>query len=296
MPDAATYDISLRMRYEYEHPAGSNRTILRLQPLTRPGQTLVSGLVDTEPQPDFRRDGFDFFGNPTTETAFDPPLQAIEFRFTGRVRVTAEDSGLDLSCGLDQLAADLAATRRIDAASPHHFLGASPRVAPAPEFAAFAREVLGSRPASTRETALALCNAIHAEFAFDPTATDVMTAPLEAFMARRGVCQDISHVAIAVLRAVGIPAAYVSGLLRTIPPPGQARLEGADAMHAWVRAWCGAEVGWIEIDPTNAILAGTDHIAVAIGRDYADVAPVRGYMRTVGSHRTSQKVDVIAVA
>ncbi len=296
MSDTATYDVSLRMLYEYDHPAGSNRTILRLQPLTRPGQTLVSGLVDTEPRPEFRRDSFDFFGNPTTETAFDLPLQEIEFRFTGRVRVEAEDSGLDLSCGLGQLAADVAAARRIDAASPHHFLGASPRVTPAREFADFASEVLGNRAMSARESALALCNTIHAEFEFDPTATDVTTPPLDAFRTRRGVCQDISHVAIAALRSVGIPAAYVSGLLRTNPPPGQARLEGADAMHAWVRAWCGAEVGWIEIDPTNAILAGTDHIAVAIGRDYSDVAPVKGYVRTVGSHKTSQKVDVIHLA
>lgn len=295
MSETATYDVSVRMLYDYDHPAGSKRTILRLQPLTRPGQTLVSGLVDTEPRPDFRRDGFDFFGNPTTETAFDLPLQEIAFRFTGRVRVEAEDSGLDLSCGLDQLAAEVAATRQIDAASPQHFLGVSPRVAPAREFADFARAVLGNRPLSARDAARALCDAIHAEFEFDPTATDVTTPPLEAFRTRRGVCQDISHVAIAALRSVGIPAAYVSGLLRTIPPPGQARLEGADAMHAWVRAWCGAEIGWIEIDPTNAILAGTDHIAVAIGRDYSDVAPVKGYVRTVGSHNTSQQVDVIQV-
>ena len=81
---------------------------------------------------------------------------------------------------------------------------------------------------------------------------------------------------IACLRGVGIPAGYVSGFLRTNPPPGRPRLEGADAMHAWVRAWCGWQTGWIEFDPTNAIPAGTDHIVVARGRDYGDVAPVKG--------------------
>lgn len=295
MQDGATYDIRLNIGYDYEHPAASNRTILRMQPLGRPGQQLVGGLVDTDPRPDFRHDGIDFFGNPMTETAFDRPLRQILFRFAGRVRVRALDSGLDLSCGLDQLGAEISGMQGIDAASPHHFTGASPRIAPAPEFAGFAREVLAGPARSARDSALAICDAVHGQFTFDPTATDVATPPLEAFRNRRGVCQDISHVAIATLRAAGIPAAYVSGFLRTLPPPGQPRLEGADAMHAWVRVWCGLDMGWIEIDPTNAIIAGTDHIAVAIGRDYSDVAPVRGWMRSLGAHRTTQQVDVVPV-
>ena len=89
---------------------------------------------------------------------------------------------------------------------------------------------------------------------YDPDATEVDTPLAEAFAARHGVCQDFSHIMIAGLRSLGIPAGYVSGFLRTMPPPGKPRLEGADAMHAWVRAWCGAEAGWIEYDPTNADL------------------------------------------
>lgn len=296
MPDSALYDVSLRIAYEFEHPAAANRTILRVQPLSRGTQQLVTGLVSTAPAHDYRRDGTDFFGNATTEITFDLPLDRIEFRFAGRVRTGAGESVLDLSGDLSRLAAEVAETRDIGPASPHHFLGASPRVPPAAEIAAFARDVLGTTPRSAREGVLAICDAIHAEFTFDSTATDVTTPPIEAFLNRRGVCQDISHVAIAALRAVGIPAAYVSGFLRTVPPPGQPRLEGADAMHAWIRAWCGAETGWIEVDPTNAMPAGRDHIAVAIGRDYSDVAPVKGAMRSVGSHRTYQQVDVIAAA
>ncbi len=295
MPIVATYDVALRIFYDYEHRALSNRAILRMLPLTRPGQQLVSGLVETDPRPDFRRDGVDFFGNPMTETSFDQPLERIEFRFNGRVRLYETDNGLDLSCGFSQLATDISSVRGIDPASPHHFLGNSPRVVGAEEFHAFARNVLSGAAMSTREAALAICDALHAEFEFDPSATDVSTAPLEAFRNRRGVCQDISHVAIATLRSVGIPAGYVSGFLRTIPPPGQVRLVGADAMHAWVRAWCGNETGWIEIDPTNGRLAGTDHIAIAIGRDYSDVAPIKGSLRSVGPHKTFQEVDVIPV-
>jgi len=97
------------------------------------------------------------------------------------------------------------------------------------------------------------------------------------------------------LRTAGVPAGYVSGFLRTIPPKGQPRLQGADAMHAWVRAWCGLEVGWVEYDPTNAVFSGTDHIIIARGRDYSDVAPVKGVLRTSGQQDADHAVDVIEV-
>ena len=126
-------------------------------------------------------------------------------------------------------------------------------------------------------------------------ATTVATHASDAFKLKRGVCQDFSHVMIAGLRGLGIPAGYVSGFLRTIPPPGKERLEGADAMHAWVRAWCGREVGWIEFDPTNDMLASNDHITVGYGRDYSDVAPIVGVLRTTGSQTGEQAVDVIPV-
>ena len=100
---------------------------------------------------------------------------------------------------------------------------------------------------------------------------------------------------IAGLRGLGIPAGYVSGFLRTIPPPGKERLEGADAMHAWVRVWCGREAGWQEFDPTNGIRASNDHITVGYGRDYSDVAPIVGVLRTTGSQTGEQAVDVIPV-
>ena len=97
------------------------------------------------------------------------------------------------------------------------------------------------------------------------------------------------------LQALGIPAAYVSGYLRTLPPAGGVKLAGADAMHAWVRAWCGAAQGWIEYDPTNATLAGSDHIVVGYGRDYFDVAPVSGHLRSSGGQTNTQAVDVSVV-
>ncbi len=288
------YDISLRITYEYAHPAANSRTLLRMLPRALPGQELLAGVVSADPAPGWRRDGVDFFGNPTCEMAHDMPLSEIAFAFSGRVRKAGPVAGLDLSGDLAALAQDLAAVRGIGPESPHHFLGASPRLPAAPEITAFARDTL-TRGMSVRAAVAAISHRLNTEFAFDPEATEVTTTAIEAFRARRGVCQDISHVMITALRGLGIPASYVSGFLRTLPPEGQPRLEGADAMHAWVRAWCGAETGWIEIDPTNDMLAGADHVTVAYGRDYSDVAPTRGSLRSEGSHVTTHQVDVVPV-
>lgn len=288
------YDIRLTIRYSYQSPAGANRTVLRMQPVTGPDQRLVSGFVSIDPVPDFRADGLDFFGNARTEVAYDGQLSEYAFRFSGRVERIFDPGEFDLSCPLDVLARELADTHTIAPAAPHHFLGQSPRIRHSPEIAAFARDQI-EPGLSALEVLSRLSRALHAEIAFDPTATDVTTSPEEAFLARRGVCQDISHIMITALRAVGIPAGYVSGFLRTEPPEGETRLEGADAMHAWVRAWCGSEMGWVEMDPTNDMRVGEDHITVAIGRDYADVAPVKGSLRTAGLHATSHSVDVVPV-
>ncbi|TMV15277.1 transglutaminase family protein [Arenibacterium halophilum] len=288
------YDITLEIGYRYERAAGSSRTLLRMLPPTRVDQQLLSGAVTVSPPPDFRLDRTDFFGNAMTEIAHTAPVQETKFRFQGRVRRSPNINPMDLSCPYDRLPSDLAATRSIDALSPHHFLGRSDRVTPGGDIADFAQSI--AEPGmTTRALVQAVSSRLHSEMAFDPVATEVTTAPDEAFRARRGVCQDFSHIAISALRTLGIPAGYVSGFLRTLPPPGQERLEGADAMHAWVRAWCGAETGWVEIDPTNAIWAEEDHIVVAVGRDYADVAPVKGSLRATGGQKSTHSVDVVPV-
>ena len=288
------YDITLAIRYDYDSPARAARTVLRMLPLTRPGQRLVSGLVESLPGPDHRIDGTDFFGNAMTQIAFDSALSEVTFRFAGRVQRDDAEGLMDLSCPLRDLGREATAELSLAPEAPHHYLGASDRVRPSTEITAFAEGV--TEPGqSTLAAVEAVSRALHGAFEFDPTATEVTTDPVEAFRARRGVCQDISHVMIAALRGIGVPAGYVSGFLRTVPPEGTARLEGADAMHAWVRAWCGQETGWIEIDPTNDMHAGADHVAVALGRDYADVAPVKGSLRSAGPHTTEHSVDVVPV-
>jgi transglutaminase-like putative cysteine protease len=286
------YDITARIRYDYDPPATAGHNILRLMPAEIPGrQRLILGQIAASPDPAERGERVDFFGNRVAEISFRKPAATTAFTLRARVERLAETGGrLDLSPPLAGLAAQIAEQRSLAAAAPTHFLGPSPRIAPSEEIAAFARTAT-ARAASTRKVVTALGKALHAAMTFDASATTVDTPAAEAFRLRRGVCQDLAHVMITGLRSLGVPAGYVSGYLRTSPPKGQPRLEGADAMHAWVRAWCGRETGWLEYDPTNAIPAGTGHVIVAYGRDYDDVCPVQGILRLSGAQRSSQSVD-----
>ena len=209
-----------------------------------------------------------------------------------RVRVRRAAPCDDRSPDLDGLVADLAAVRSLAADSPHHFLPPSDRVRPLARITDYARPSL-REGGSVLATVQHLGRRLRSDFAYDPEATEVDTPLAQAFDMRAGVCQDFSHIMIAGLRGLGIPAGYVSGFLRTIPPPGQPRLEGADATHAWVRAWCGEAMGWHEFDPTNGIAAGDDHITLGHGRDYGDVAPIAGVVKTLGRQRADHAVDVI---
>jgi transglutaminase-like putative cysteine protease len=143
--------------------------------------------------------------------------------------------------------------------------------------------------------AVDLMHRIHSEFRYDPKATVISTPLHEVFDKRHGVCQDFAHVMIAGLRGLGLPAAYVSGYLRTVPPPGKARLQGADATHAWVSLWCGDELGWIGFDPTNDLLIENDHIILGVGRDFSDVSPVDGIIVGSPRQKLGVAVDVVLV-
>ncbi|MEI4471583.1 transglutaminase family protein [Frigidibacter sp. MR17.24] len=287
------YDIDASIAYSYQQPSALGRTVLRLLPASVPGvQRLVAGTLVAEPAADERTDRVDFFGNHVTEIAWRGTGRETRFRVQARVERIARPPELDLSPALAALPAEIRAWHDLCHDAPHHFLGPSDRVRPTPEMTAFAADLV--TPEMTVFAAVqALGRALFDEMRFDATATTVDTDPVEAFAARHGVCQDFSHIMIACLRGIGIPAAYVSGYLRTLPPPGQERLAGADAMHAWVRAWCGTDLGWVEFDPTNDLVVAGDHILVAVGRDYSDVAPVKGVLRTAGRQASHHGVDVI---
>jgi transglutaminase-like putative cysteine protease len=285
------YDIRLTMEYRYPAASDQVRNILRLLPVEGPEQTVLRRVLKITPSPDLRRDSADFFGNLTTTVAWHRPISEVTYSLHAQVRRHPVQGGLPI--GFDQLDQALDETQ-LDAQSPWHFRAPSPRIGVIPAIADFARDLL--KPSATLPEVIETIGlAIHRHMTFDADATDVSTPPELAFKAQRGVCQDFAQIMVAALRALGVPAGYVSGFLRTLPPPGKPRLEGVDAMHAWVMAWAGPGQGWVEYDPTNKQWAGVDYVTVARGRDYADAAPLRGAIRTSGGQETGHRVDVVPI-
>lgn len=287
------YDLKLHIGSVYDHPVATGRHALRVAPLEIQGRQRVLGhSLDIDPKPDSQRSFESFFGGETTGFVIRHPHNALDIRLHARVDVTAPTWREEKSMPLARLRDMLGNIRSVDPASPCHFLEPSPRLPGADAaMAAYARESLVSG-VTTASIARDLMRRIHRDFTYDAKATTVDTTAIDAFRLRRGVCQDFTHVMISCLRALGIPSGYVSGYLRTLPPAGKPRLVGADAMHAWVCAWCGPECGWVEYDPTNDMLASSDHIVACHGRDYADIAPLAGTVKGHGGQDGFQKVDI----
>ncbi|MFT3763682.1 MAG: transglutaminase family protein [Pseudoxanthomonas sp.] len=287
------YDVRLRLRYEYDGPVADGRHLVRVLPRELPGvQQVAEAQLRFDPAPEEQNAFTDYFGNRAIAVAIRAPHTTLDVEMRAQVRVDRSPPELDLSPDLDGLRAELAALRSLSPDSPAHFLPPSARVPPIGRIADYAAESLRAT-ASVFAAMQHLGRRIHKDFAYDAEATEVDTPVAEAFDMRRGVCQDFSHIMIAGLRGLGVPAGYVSGFLRTQPPPGQKRLEGADATHAWVAVWCGPQLGWQEFDPTNGIPAGDDHITIGYGRDYGDVAPMVGVLKASGGQEGKQAVDVI---
>ncbi|WP_020178715.1 transglutaminase family protein [Methylopila sp. M107] len=285
------YEIALEISYDYPDAVKDARHILRVRPRVEPGQRVSSISLAVSPKPDELVTERDFFGNQIDHVFIEPSHEEMSVTMKARVAVGRATFDLDATPAVGDLIDVANGSRLSNASAPAHFLSDSRIVRAVPAITAYARDSLDfSAPAG--EAILAFSRRIQKEFKYDPEATEVDT-PLEvAFRQREGVCQDFAHIMISALRGVGVPAAYVSGYIRTIPPPGKKRLEGADAMHAWVAVWLGAKIGWRGFDPTNGILALNDHIVVASGRDYSDVAPIDGVLITAGPHTTTHTVDV----
>lgn len=288
------YDVRHRTVAHYAGAVRLARLNVRLKPAAWPGQRLIAYALEVSPRPALIEADRGPFVVERERLTIREPIE--ELVIESRFRIEVMDKAVPMTGpGLDALREAAIASRDLSALGPAGYLYPSGVATPVAEIAAWAAPFFAGG-GDVIAAARAILAAFKAEFRFDGGATGTDTPPAEAFRERHGVCQDFAHILIVAARAWGVPAAYVSGYLRTLPPPGQTRLAGADAMHAWVNLWCGAELGWIGFDPTNDMIAGSDHIFVAMGRDYADVAPLDGVFHGGGGQAMAVAVDVVPVA
>ena len=291
---AQLFNIAHTTTYDYRSPVTVAHHLLRLAPRRLRRQVPLAHELDLQPAPASLNRHTDYFGN---EVAF-----VILEGAHRQLRVTAR-SRVAVGAAYIPDAAETPAWERVrnlsrtDFTAPAldagEFAFASPLVPLEVVFTDYAQP---SFPAGRNllEAVLDLTARIHRDFKFDPTATTVTTPLTQMLEQRRGVCQDFAHLQIACLRSLGLPARYVSGYLETVPPPGQPKLLGADASHAWVSFFCPG-LGWIDVDPTNNLLPSMQHITLGWGRDCGDVSPIRGVLVGGEEHTLAVAVDVTAL-
>ncbi len=287
------YQVTHRTTYGYGSDVAVSHHLAHLHPRELPCQQVANFALTIEPPPAVQSERVDYFGNGAHYFSIGSPHDRLTVTARSQVRVAAAAlpertpawQQVRDRCASDTLTADSAAGEfRFD----------SPYIVRKPAFADYAvTSFPKDRP--LLDAVRDFIGRIFRDFKFDPKATTVATPLDEVLKKRRGVCQDFAHFAIAGLRSLGLPARYVSGYLETLPPPGKARLVGADASHAWFAVWCPGH-GWVDADPTNNILPSDRHITVAWGRDFSDVSPLRGVVVGGGGSSLAVSVDVARLA
>jgi transglutaminase-like putative cysteine protease len=290
---ACVYRIDHETTYVHSGRASTSQHIACLKPRALANQNVRWHELLIEPVPETIHERVDYFGNHVHRFEILSPY--VELRVTSRslVEVTPLASSVDPEAGVPWEQVRSLAAFHAGAPVDHdiQFRYPSPYVAVGAELASFAGPSFrAGRPVLA--AALDLMHRIHREFRFDPGATTVTTPVTRVLVDRHGVCQDFAHLMIGCLRTLGLPARYVSGYLLTDPPPGQPRLVGADASHAWLSVHDPA-FGWVDFDPTNDVLPDTRHITTAWGRDYGDVSPLRGVV--LGGQRQTLRVGVSVI-
>ena len=289
-----TYRIQHSTNYHYASPVRICHNLVMLTPRSDAFTEVLSHRIQIRPTPPILNRHEDYYGNLIHAFSIEDSHRQLTVTSTGRVRVTTrvvEGSSPTWNDVRQQIASQTD-PRWLDAC---RFAFNSPRIRVSPDYAKYAspsftpnRDIL--------DAARDLTARIHSDFKYDTKATTVDTPTSVAFGLRKGVCQDFSHIQIACFRSLGLCARYVSGYLRTTPAPGKPRLVGYDQSHAWVSLYCGHDLGWVDLDPTNNCIANNNHIPVAWGRDYTDVTPIRGVFLGGGEHRMEVSVDVCPVA
>ncbi len=279
--------------YDYAPAVKNAQHMAHLKPRAGAGQQLLSHTLAISPEPAQRSEAVDVYGN--TRAFFSLPSAHDELKVVAQSVVsTTTPAPPEPGLPWEQVRERMRYHRGADYDAATEFTFPSPYVPRHDDFLAYARPSFSAdRP--IMEAAWDLMERIHEDFEYESQATDVSTPALESLAQRRGVCQDFAHIMIACLRGMGLPARYVSGYLLTEPPPGQPRLVGSDASHAWVSVWSPAKGGggtWYDLDPTNNRARGEDYVTLAVGRDYSDVSPVRGVIHGGDSHTLHVGVTV----
>ncbi len=287
------YRVKHLTAYGYSVPVSTSHHELHVLLRGGPWQRIRTESLRVDPAPAVRRDRFDWFGNRATHLAIHERHISLTVTSEADLEVTsppppAGDGGpWEATRDWVKGAADP------EARAAGEWILPSPHVELSPAALDFA--LASFRPGRPLvEAAQDLMSRLHATLAYDQTATDVSTSVDDVLRGGRGVCQDFAHVQLACLRALGLPARYVSGYLATTPPPGKPRVVGADASHAWlsVRSPHFGPAGWLDLDPTNDVIPTDRHLTVAYGRDFGDVTPMRGVLLGGGQHQLSVSVDV----
>jgi transglutaminase-like putative cysteine protease len=280
-------------RYRYETRVDVAHHIAHLTPRSDARQQVGHFDLKITPSPSERSPARDTFGNERTAFAIHSPHDTLVVRAESRVRIggRAVDFEPADSAAWEEVREGLRYRARAPLVPAAEFAYPSTFVPLHVELRAYAAASFSAdRPLLV--AAIELMHRLHEDIAYTSGATEISTPVLQAFTERKGVCQDMAHMMIGALRALGLPARYVSGYLLTQPRPGQARLLGADASHAWVQVWTDPP-GWVDLDPTNDVVANSGHVQLAIGRDYGDVVPLRGVIHGGGEPKLEVAVSVI---
>lgn len=285
------YTLRHTTRYRYTAPVTLCHSEARVLPRKTPHQQCGASALTIHPLPDAQAERRDVFGNRVLYFALETLHQALDVTVVTPITTQPLGPLPAHSPAWERVAEQLSVDSHFD----HQLYRLdSPFIRRNEALAAFARRCFTpGRPVV--EAALALNQLIHASFEYDPSVTTLATPLSDVLAQQRGVCQDFAHLAIGALRSIGLAARYVSGYLETQPPPGQPRLVGADASHAWLATWI-PDWGWLALDPTNGTVAGEQHPVLGWGRDYADVAPLKGVMNGGGDHQLEVEVDVMPLA
>lgn len=286
------YHVHHVTRYRYSDPVSGSQHDLHLLPRDTERQRCLSAVLEIAPAPGVCRERIDYFGNRATHVALAAVHDEFQVVASSEVECTpAPPPDLDQDTPWQEAAALLAGPS-VDLHIHEMALG-SPFIRSSQALIGYARESFVPGRALLRAS-VELMARIHRDFTYDACATTIATPVEEVFAKRRGVCQDFSHLMIACLRGLGLAARYVSGYLATTPPPGQPRLQGVDASHAWLSVYS-PRFGFVDLDPTNDVLVGDQHVTLAFGRDFGDVTPLRGVIQGGGRHDLQVGVDMVQI-